>query len=163
MSYQIGIEAGVEAINRKQPLHELLNGAVQVSRSQSGFEMLVGLSDAMASIFDSFQGKGYRFSTLTTPRGQQIADAAPQARRLHLAALCQRIDQPAADVLADLANAVYSVRDYITRSSIEAVPTETTKPSRVEIVGMPGRVTLMEVQRNHENEIVQTKQTERDA
>jgi hypothetical protein len=125
--------------------------------------MLAGLCDAMASIFDAFQDKGHRFSTLKTARGQQIADAAPRARRLYLVALCERMDQPAADVLEDLANAIYSVRESITRSSVEAMPTDPPKPTRVELVAMPDRVTLMEVSRDHDNEIVQTKQTERDA
>lgn len=159
MSYKIGIDAGLEAILKKQPMNQLLNAAVQVGTTPTGAGMLAGLCESMAGVFDALQKLGHSFK-LQTPVGQQIADASPRARRLYIAALSQRIDQASADVLADLSSAVYSVKDCIV--SATNTPAEPTPAARIEIVAMPERMTETEIVRDSKDNIVQSVQTERD-
>ena len=161
MSYELGVNAGVEAINDKQPLNALLNAVVQVGTTPTGAAMLAGLCASMASVFDAFQKLGYRFQ-MSTPAGQKIADAQPQGRRLHMAVLRQRLVQSAADVLGDLANAIYLVGESIKSSTVNIVPTEPESPTKIEIVAMPKRTTFTDITRDASGSIVESHQVERE-
>ena len=162
MSYELGMNAGVETINNKQPLNALLHAVVQVGTTPTGAAMLAGLCASMASVFDAFQKLGYSFK-MSTPVGQKIADTQPQGRRLHMAVLRQRLDQSAADVLGDLASAIYAVRDSIQSSTVNAVPIEPESPTKIEIVAMPERTTCTDITRDASGSIVESHQVERDA
>lgn len=171
MTTQLGTRAGFEALKHKQPLAPLLHAALQARDSQAGADLLGGLLNVLCIALDACQSSGVAFQW-TNSTAKQIAEALPQARRLFVAAVCQRIDQDVADILSELSGAIYEVRDQVTVSEpaepeAPAAPATTPEPAespimRVQIVAMPDRSTDTDILRRG-GAIVGSTAIERDA
>jgi hypothetical protein len=164
MTWKAGVCAAAGATGRKESLVPLLNAAVQARHTPTGSAMLGGMLSFVCVTLDKVQAAGLKLP-LATERGQEIANATPDIRVLLMSALGANIDQPAADVIGDLAAALHSVRAHIgvEQKAVESAPPEPPPPvMRVEIVGMPARTTETTFQRDENLEIARSVQTGRD-
>ena len=159
MRHQLGQRAGYEAIEHHQPLTPLLNAALAAGLTAPGAALLSGLLEVMCSVLDACQRQGIRFEMSDTSK--KIANALPQARRLMVTSLCQHIDQSVGDVLAELAGAIYAIKDSLSLSTPAVVSPE-QPVMRMEIVAMPERTTQQTITRSN-GELTGTVSTEQDA
>lgn len=147
MSGALGKSAGYEAIQQRHSLAPLLDAAVKAWHTRTGCEMLGGLLEVACEVLDACQAKGVIFE-LSNGQAKLIASAPPAARRLLLVAACQHLDQAAADLLSNLAGAIYSARDKISIDFPKNAEPPKPPVTLVKIVGMPDRTTTTEVARS---------------
>lgn len=160
MSHQLGQRAGYEAIEHGQPLVPLLSAALATRTTVPGAALLGGLLEVMCSVLDACQREGIRFDM--TDVAKQIGDARPQARRLLIVSLCQHVDQSAADVLGQLAGAIYAIKDSLSLSAPPAVEGPEQPVMRMEIIAMPERTTQQTITRRADGELLCTSSVEQD-
>ena len=161
MSHQLGQRAGYEAIEHGRPLRPLLNAALATRTTAPGAALLGGLLEVVCSVFDACQRQGIGFDM--TDEAKEIASALPQARRLLITALCQHVDQSAADVLGELAGAIYAVRDSLSLSAPATVESPEPPVMRFEIVAMPDRKIEQTITRRDNGDLIGSSSVEQDA
>lgn len=159
MSYQLGQQAGYEAIGHGQPLRPLFNEALGARHTAPGAALLSGLLEVMCSVLDACQRQGIRFDI--SDEAKAIANALPQARRLMVVTLCQHIDQSVADVLGHLSGAIFAIKDSLSLSAPPAVNPE-QPVMRMEIVAMPERSTTQTITRRENGDLIGAVSSERD-
>ena len=161
MSHQLGQRAGYEALEHGRPLLPLLNAALATRTTAPGSALLGGLLEVVCSVLDACQRQGIAFAM--TDAAKQIASALPQARRLLITALCQHVDQSAADVLSELARAILCIKDSVSVSAPAALDRPEPLLMRMEIVAMPDRKIEQTITRRENGDLVGASSIEQDA
>ena len=168
--YYTARAAAVEAIQNKQPLAPLMASLINLRSNPTG-SAITGINEVIGLALDAAQRAGIK-TTVDNPEAKAIIEAQPYARRVLLFAAWTRADQSAGDALADISAAIYSMRNYLVASFPKPPPPEPEEAKasadlpqimKVEIVGMPERITETTVERNRDGDIRTTYQTEHDA
>ena len=160
--------AAMEGVNARHHLGHLFVLALG-TKGQQGADYLAGLLDIVVSCVDALQKHGPLLTAPKNQRATEILGYLPQARAMHLSAICSQIDKEGVAVIDGIVQAVYECRDLF--SFPEPAPGDTTAENspndqsimRVQIVGMPERVTDTQVDRDRSGDITRTAQYERDA
>jgi hypothetical protein len=171
--YYTARAAAVEAIQNKQPLAPMMASLINL-RSDPAGSAIAGINEVICLALDAAQ-RGKLSPAVKNPEAKAIIEAAPYARRVLLFAAWTRADQAAGDALADISAAIYSMRNCLVASFPKPLPPppppEREEPRasaepqilKVEIVGMPERITDTTVTRDGDGNIKRTTQSEFDA
>lgn len=167
--YHVARAAAVEAIQNKEPLAPLMASLVNLRSGPAG-NAIAGLNEVICLALDAAQ-RGKLTVTVQNAEAKAIIEAAPYARRVLLFAAWTRADQATGDALSDISAAIYSMRNCLVASFPKPPPPPPPEEPKgaepqilkVEIVGMPDRITETTVERNRDGDIRTTYQTEHDA
>ena len=130
-SYELSMSAAMEAIANKQSLVPLLRTLFAAQRSPANTAMIFGVSNCMVLVLDAAQAANIKFK-MRTPEAQEIVDAAPIARRLHMSSRVVKIDQAGGEVLWEIAHALQTIADRISVGDAErATPVDRRTPEHV--------------------------------
>ena len=125
-SYDLSMSAALEALAKKQSLVPLLRTLFAAQRSPANTAMIFGVSNCMVLVLDAAQAANIKFK-MRTPEAQEIVDAAPTARRLHMSGRVVKIDQAGGEILWEIAHAIQAIADRLSVGDAERAATTKSK------------------------------------